>query len=470
MPEERTNPMSAINVIPRTLVLLAAFALAAASARGEDPPARPSFDSEELFRQADADRDGKMSKQEFQFVTANAPRLRDDPQRADRVFGMLDADKDGSLSPAEFQRLAAMRGGGPPGRPPATPARAPEKVADRPMTADQVAFFEKKVRPVLVQQCYECHSAQAKKVRGGLLLDTREGTRRGGEQGPAVVPGDLEASLLVQAVRYTDENLQMPPKHRLPTEVVADLEQWVRSGAADPRDGKAVARSDVDIEKGRQFWAFQPPRAATPPAVQDAAWPRSDVDRFLMAAMEAREVRPVGDADRAAMLRRLSFDLTGLPPTPAEVEAFLADDSPGAVEKVVDRLLKSSAFGERWGRHWLDVARYAESTGPSRNIPYPHAWRYRDYVIDSVNADVPFDRLVREQVAGDLLPAGTDAERNRLLTATGFLALGPKDVNQRFKVRFLMDNVDEQIDAVSRSTLGMTVACARCHDHKFDPI
>src|SRR4051812_28029887 len=187
--------MSAINMIPRTLGLLAAFALAAASARGDDPPARPSFDSEELFKQADADRDGKMSKQEFQLVVANGPRLRDDPQRADRVFGMLDADRNGSLSPAEFQRLAAMRGGGPQGRPPApataarAPEKAPERIADKPPTADQVAFFEKKVRPVLVQQCYECHSAEAKKVRGGLLLDPREGTRRGGEQGPAVVPG-----------------------------------------------------------------------------------------------------------------------------------------------------------------------------------------------------------------------------------------------------------------------------------------
>src|SRR4051794_11150166 len=470
MPEERTNPMSAINVIPRTLVLLAAFALAAASARGEDPPARPSFDSEELFRQADADRDGKMSKQEFQFVTANAPRLRDDPQRADRVFGMLDADKDGSLSPAEFQRLAAMRGGGPPGRPPAPAARTPEKVAEKPPTADQVAFFEKKVRPVLVQQCYECHSAQAKKVRGGLLLDTREGTRRGGEQGPAVVPGDLEASLLIQAVRYTDENLQMPPKHRLPAEVVADLEQWVRSGAADPRDDKVVVRSEVDIEKGRQFWAFQPPRAATPPTVRDAAWPRSDVDRFLLAAMEARGVRPVGDADRAALLRRLSFDLTGLPPAPAEVEAFLADESPGAVEKVLVRLLGSRAFGERWGRHWLDVARYAESSGKQINLNYPHAWRYRDYVVDSFNADKPFNVFAMEQVAGDLMPARDDRQRAERAVATGFLAIGPKPHNERSRLQFELELADEQIDATTQAFLGLTVACARCHDHKFDPI
>ena len=303
-----------------------------------------------------------------------------------------------------------------------------------------------------------------------MLLDTREGTRRGGEQGPAVVPGDLEASLLVQAVRYKDENLQMPPKHRLPDEVVADLEQWVRSGAADPRDGKAVVRSDVDIEKGRQFWAFQPPRAVTPPTVQDAAWPRSDVDRFLLAAMEARGVRPVGDADRAALLRRLSFDLTGLPPTPAEVEAFLADESPGAVEEVVDRLLASPAFGERWGRHWLDVARYAESSGKQVNLNYPHAWRYRDYVVDSFNADKPFNRFAMEQVAGDLMPAGDDRQRAERAVATGFLAIGPKSHNERSRLQFELELADEQIDAITQAFLGLTVACARCHDHKFDPI
>src|SRR4051794_21579352 len=466
--------MSAFNVIPRTLGLLAGFALAAASARGDDPPTRPAFDPEAVFDRADEDGDGKMSRKEFQFVVANAPRLRDNPQQADRVFGMLDADKDGSLSPAEFRRLAAMRGGGPPGRPLAPAARAPEKapetIADQPPTADQVAFFEKKVRPVLVQQCYECHSAGAKKVKGGLLLDTREGTRRGGEQGPAVVPGDPEASLLVLAVRYEDENLQMPPKHRLPDEVVADLEQWVRSGAADPRDDKAVARSDVDIEKGRQFWAFQPPQAVTPPTVQDAAWPRSDVDRFLLSAMEAKGVRPVGDADRAALLRRLSFDLTGLPPTPAEVEAFLADESPRAVEEVVDRLLASTAFGERWGRHWLDVARYAESSGKQVNLNYPHAWRYRDYVVDSFNADKPFNLFAMEQVAGDLMPAKDDRQRAERAVATGFLAIGPKSHNERSRLQFDLELADEQIDAVTQAFLGLTVACARCHDHKFDPI
>src|SRR4051812_39606710 len=467
--------MSVIDVILRTLGLLAGIALAARSARGDDPPARPPFDPEQLFNQADTDGNGKMSRQEFQLVAANGPRLRDDPQLADRLFGRLDADRDGSLSLAEFRRFAAMRGGGSPGRPPVPAERAAEKAPEKKAAveqpaADQVAFFETKVRPVLVQQCYECHSAEAKKVKGGLLLDTREGTRRGGEQGPAVVPGDPEASLLVLAVRYQDENLQMPPKHRLPDEVVADLEQWVRSGAADPRDDKAVVRNDIDIEKGRQFWAFQPPQAVTPPTVQDAAWPRSDVDRFLLAAMEARGVRPVGDADRAALLRRLSFDLTGLPPAPAQVESFLADKSPGAVEEVVDRLLASPAFGERWGRYWLDVARYAESSGKQVNLNYPHAWRYRDYVVDSFNADKPFNVLAMEQVAGDLMPAKDDRQRAERAVATGFLAIGPKAHNERSRLQFDLDLADEQIDATTQAFLGLTVACARCHDHKFDPI
>jgi len=220
----------------------------------------------------------------------------------------------------------------------------------------------------------------------------------------------------------------------------------------------------------KEHWALQPlidPRA---PDVRDTTWPKDPIDRFILARLEAERLEPVGDADKVALIRRVTFDLTGLPPTFVEIDAFLKDNSADAYGSVVDRLLASPRFGERWGRHWLDVARYGESTGPSRNIPYPHAWKYRDYVIDAVNADIPFDRFVREQIAGDLLPARSDRERDRLLTATGFLALGVKDVNQRFKVRFVMDNVDEQIDAVSRSILALTVSCARCHDHKFDPI
>ena len=220
----------------------------------------------------------------------------------------------------------------------------------------------------------------------------------------------------------------------------------------------------------REHWAWQPLTNPELPAVSEPSWPRDELDRFILAGLEKAGLEPVEDADRVTLLRRVRFDLTGLPPTPGEIDAFLKDASPDSFGRVVDGLLASPQFGERWGQHWLDVARYADSTGPSRNIPYPHAWKYRDYVIDAVNADVPFDRFVTEQIAGDLLPASSSAERDRLLIATGFLALGVKDVNQRFKVRFVMDNVDEQIDAVSRSILGLTVTCARCHDHKFDPI
>jgi hypothetical protein len=223
-----------------------------------------------------------------------------------------------------------------------------------------------------------------------------------------------------------------------------------------------------DLKK--RHWAWQPLADPEVPTVVNTSWPLDDLDRFVLAKLEAAKLAPVTDADSTTLIRRVTYDLTGLPPTPEEIDAFTNDTAPDALAHVVDRLLASPAFGERWGRHWLDVARYGESTGPSRNIPYPFAWKYRDYVLDAFNKDIPYDRFIQEQIAGDLLPADTQAERDRLLTATGFLALGVKDVNQRFKTRFIMDNVDEQIDAVSRSVLGLTVTCARCHDHKFDPI
>ena len=336
----------------------------------------------------------------------------------------------------------------------------------------KLEFFEKKVRPVLVGHCYHCHSADTKPA-GNLRVDDHHGLLAGGNGGPAVVPGHPEKSLLLKRVAH-DAKKQMPSEgEKLSDAQIADLTQWVKDGAVWP-----ALRVPATLGKGRpgydklraEHWAFKPVAAPAVPAPKDASWASDDIDRFLLAALDAKGLAPVGDADRVTLIRRVTFDLTGLPPTPAEVDAFVRDAAPQAAERLVDRLLASPAFGERWGRHWLDAARYGESTGPSRNIPYPHAWRYRDYVIDAVNADVPFDRFVREQLAGDLLAATTDAERDRLRTATGFLALGVKDVNQRFKVRFEMDNVDEQIDAVTRSTIGLTVSCARCHDHKFDPI
>jgi hypothetical protein len=331
-----------------------------------------------------------------------------------------------------------------------------------------VAFFEQKIRPVLVKECYSCHSAGAKALKGGLRLDTRAGVLAGGDSGPAVVPGKPDESPLLDALRH--DGIEMPPKGKLPDAVIADFERWVTIGAPDPRDGRtAPARAGIDVEAGRSFWAYQPPRRHEPPAVADAAWPATDIDRFLLAALEARGLRPVGDADKATLARRVTFDLVGLPPTPEEVDAFVNDPSPTAYEALVDRLLASPAFGERWGRHWLDLARFAESI-TLRGMVFKNAWRYRDYVIDAFNADLPYDRFLREQVAGDLLPAGTGDDRRGALVATNFLVLGNVNLEEQDKPQLVMDMVDEQLDTIGKVFLAQTIGCARCHDHKFDPI
>jgi len=339
--------------------------------------------------------------------------------------------------------------------------------------AEEVAYFEKHVRPLLVNNCYNCHSANTK-AAGGLRVDDRNGLLQGGNSGAAIVPGSPEESYLLQAVRHEEDAPKMPPKKKLTDEDLAILTRWIERGAAWPQAETASVSRNKSHEKyetlRNEHWSWQPLREAKAPAVNDAAWPHGDIDRFVLATLEEQGLNPVRDADRTTLIRRVTFDLTGLPPTPAETTAFLDDDSANAFETVVDRLLATPQFGERWGRHWLDVARYGESTGASRNVPYPHAWRYRDYVIDAFNQDKPFNTFIREQVAGDLLPAEGEQQRWEQNVATGFLALGVKDVNQRFKVRFVMDNVDEQIDAVSRGVLGLTASCARCHDHKFDPI
>jgi hypothetical protein len=345
--------------------------------------------------------------------------------------------------------------------------------ADSSPNAAGLEFFETKIRPLLADNCYNCHSADTN-AKGGLRVDDPNGLLVGGDRGPAVVPGDAKKSRLIEAVSYTNPKLQMPPKKQLSPQQVADLTKWVEDGAPWPQQVLPLAsfqKPNARYEQlRREHWAWQPIRQTTPPKVVDVAWPRSDVDRFVLARLETKGLKPVGDADKIDLIRRVTFDLAGLPPSTSEIESFVGDSSGDALAKVVDRLLASPAFGERWGRHWLDVARYAESTGPSRNIPYPQAWRYRDYVIDAFNNDKPYNQFIREQVAGDLLPAGSPKERDEHLIATGFLALGVKDVNQRFKVRFEMDNIDEQIDTVSRSVLALTASCARCHDHKFDPI
>ncbi len=344
------------------------------------------------------------------------------------------------------------------------PAPAPD--------AAGLEFFEKRIRPLLAEHCYECHSA-GQKTKGGLRLDTRDGWSHGGDSGPAILPGKLDESPLIKAVRYRDKDFRMPPKRKLSDEQIAAFEKWVELGAPDPRSGLAAAttpaKRTINIEEGRKHWSYRPIAAPPLPPVKDTAWPRRDLDRFILAAQENRGLRPAPDADRATLIRRLSYDLTGLPPEPAEIDAFVNDPAPTATERLVDRLLASTAFGERWGRHWLDVARYAESL-TLRGFVLKEAWRYRDYVIDSFNRDHPFDQFLREQVAGDLLPAASLAERRRQLTATTFLVLGNHNLEEQDKRQLVMDVVDEQLDVIGKAILGQTIGCARCHDHKFDPI
>jgi cytochrome c553 len=345
-------------------------------------------------------------------------------------------------------------------------AAGQEKAADK----AGLAFFENKIRPVLVKECYSCHAADTKKgPKGGLLVDTRAGLLKGGDSGKAVVPGKPTESLLIHAL-HEDGLALMPPKGKLPDSVVKDFEAWVKMGAPDPRDGKAAAVAGIDLEKGRQFWSFRPPTAHPAPAVKDAAWAASDLDRFIQARLEAAGLKPAADADPRTLIRRLYVDLVGLPPAPEEVEAFAKDPSPAAYAKVVDALLASPRFGERWGRHWLDLARYADSNGKDENLTFHEAYLYRDYVIRAFNQDKPFDRFVVEQLAGDLLPAKDQAERDDLLTATGFLVVGPKILAERDKPKLRWDVADEQIDTVGKAFLGLTLGCARCHDHKFDPV
>lgn len=338
---------------------------------------------------------------------------------------------------------------------------------------EQIAFFESKVRPLLSEHCYECHSAKADKVKGGLLLDSREGWMAGGDSGEAIVPGKPEGSLLLQSVRHSDPDLQMPPKYKLAEEEISVLEAWIVMGAPDPRAGAVANKSGgVDRTKARSHWAYRPVTSPEVPKVADSAWPRDDVDRFILSRIENVGLRPVADADRASLLRRVALDLTGLPPTPEEIESFCGhpgtDDE--ALVGVVDRLLASPAFGERWGRHWLDVARYADSVGKTRNVPFPFAWRYRNHVIDVFNEGQPYDRFLMEQIAGDLLPVQGTENRAAGLVGTGFLALGSMDLNERDAEQFLLDRIDDQIDTLGRSTMALTLGCARCHDHKFDPI
>jgi hypothetical protein len=438
----------------------------------------PAYDPERIFMLDDADLDGRLSLDEFRELYRSSPRMKNAAAAIEPLFRRLDTDRDGFVSLREYRKAFPGRPGSATVQPGSSMKKLPgagdvgvSATERTPIPPEQEKFFEAKIRPVLVTQCGKCHARTALKLRGGLRLDSREGLRRGGNSGPALVPGKPDQSLLIRAIRYRNEELQMPPKAKLPDTVVADFETWVKMGAPDPRIEPAdiAMGSPVSPVKGREFWSFRPPTKYPPPKVKRADWPRGDIDRFLLAALEARKLSPVADAGRSTLLRRVTFDLLGLPPTPEEVDSFLRDDSPGAFVRAVDRLLASPRFGERWGRHWLDVARFAESSGKT-NFTYPQAWRYRDWVIASFNADTPYDRFVRAQIAGDLLPAADDRQRADQLIATGFLAIGSKAHDAENRGQFVLDLVDEQIEATTRAFLGLTIACARCHDHKMDPI
>jgi cytochrome c553 len=337
-------------------------------------------------------------------------------------------------------------------------------------------FFESKIRPLLIEKCYSCHSAQAKKLKGGLYLDTHEKALKGGESGAAFVPGSPEKSRLIEAIGYKNEDLQMPPDSRLKENEIADLTAWVKMGAPWGKDisSAGVARiEEFNLQKRKAaHWLWKPVTPQTPPAVKNALWPRSDIDRFILAALEENHLSPAQPADRRTLIRRVYFDLTGLAPKPEEVEAFVSDSSPDAFAKVVDRLLASPQFGERWGRHWMDLVRFAETMGHEFDFPIANAWRYRDYIVRAFNADLPYNQLITEHVAGDLLanPRRTPDGNNESILATGFWFMGegvqsPVDVKQ-----YQADVFDNRIDVFGKTFLGVTVACARCHDHKFDAI
>ena len=340
---------------------------------------------------------------------------------------------------------------------------------------DDMEFFEKKIRPLLTQRCFDCHSPEHK-VKGGLRLDSRDGWQTGGDTGPALVPGKPEESLLIKAVRYRDKDLQMPPKKKLSADEIALLEQWVKIGAPDPRSGAVAGtkkQTGLSLEEGKKFWSYIAPRKTEAPAVKDTTWPRGTIDQFIFAKIEEKGLHPVGDASPEVLVRRLYYTLIGLPPTPEQVDRFVQSairNPQSAITTTVDELLASPHYGETWGRHWLDVARFAESSGGGRTLLFKDAWRYRDYVIDAFNRDEPFDRFIREQIAGDLLPAGNSEDRRRQLTATAFFSLGPTNYEEQNKQQLRFDIIDEQLDTIGKGVLGQTIGCARCHDHKFDPI
>ena len=351
-----------------------------------------------------------------------------------------------------------------------------EVAASATPSAEQAEFFEQKIRPLFAEECYRCHSDEAKKLKGELHLDTRAGMLKGGETGAAVVPGNPDGSLLIKAVRYKDQDTAMPPKKRLSDAQIADLEAWVRMGSPWPEKvapavPAAVEKKTYDWEKFRaEHWAYKKVVKVEPPAVKDAAWVRGPIDNFILAGLEAAALKPALPADKRALIRRACLDMIGLPPTPEEVAAFVGDASPEAFAKIVDALLASPQYGERWGRHWLDVARYSDGIGGALDPePLPEIWRYRDWVVAALNSDMPYDQFVRAQIAGDV-----GAENREAGIPTGFFAVGPSYITDgntdEAVAQARAETLADRVDTFSRGFLGLTVACARCHDHKFDPI
>ena len=346
------------------------------------------------------------------------------------------------------------------------------------LSKQDLQFFESRIRPILVDRCYSCHSLDANLAEGGLRLDSGAAMLRGGSGGPSLIPGDPKTSLIIKAVEYEHSEYAMPPEEaggKLSSSQIADLTKWVKMGAPDPRVEELSdnAKSETNVE-AKSWWAFQAiQKGAVPDSGSQWAW--NDIDRFIAKKQSEGGVTPIEDAPADVLLRRLYFDLIGLPPPPERQVAFLETLRSGtprkvAIEQVVDELLGSEQFGAHWGRHWLDVARYAESSGRDTNLPYNNAWRYRDYVIDAFNRDMPFDMFLIAQIAGDLMAFKDEQEHAQNLIATGFLAIGSRGLNERNPKQFAVDQADEQIDAVFQSTMAFTFSCARCHDHKFDPV
>ena len=336
------------------------------------------------------------------------------------------------------------------------------KTNGKAVSANGIAFFEKQVASILKRRCYECHSHESGKAKGGLVLDSRRGWEKGGSEGAAIVPGKPGESLLMEAVRY--ESYEMPPDKKLPASEIALLEKWIAMGAPDPRKSKAAK---IDPE---QLWALQPIPQPDIPTVKDQKWPQDELDAFILASLEKAGLGPASNADRYTLLRRVTFDLTGLPPAPGEIAAFVHDQSDRAYENVIDRLLKSPGFGDHWARHWFDLSCYADLADIQGNVLIRDAWRYRDYVIAAFNSDKPLDRFIREQIAGDLLPYTSAEQQREQIIATGYLAIGPWTLQNYIKGQLAADVVDHQIDRIGRTFLAQTISCARCHDHKFDPV